>query len=66
METIAIKSCPFCGSPSVGLSCSGDHSNTRSWIECHKCHAKGPEFNDPDFPGDEVTMNAVEAWNRRV
>lgn len=45
----------------IGMGVTADCETTPAYVECTKCRATGPEFNQDD--GD--IKNAIRAWNRR-
>lgn len=62
-----IKACPFCGSKddpnTQQLGPSLFTENSRSFVGCVECGARGPMVEDDDYTRDEYV---IEQWNNRI
>jgi Lar family restriction alleviation protein len=53
---IALTPCVFCGSePALWTEEDGNHMITDAWVECDRCHAKGPIA--------DTEIDAAAKWN---
>ena len=49
----------------IGIGVTPDCDIAPACVECEKCHAYGPEFED-SVNGKDLVELAAEAWNKRV
>lgn len=49
----------------IGMGVTPDCDIAPACVECEKCHAYGPEFED-SVNGKDLVELAAEAWNKRV
>ena len=49
----------------IGMGVTPDCDIAPACVECEKCHAYGPEFEDL-VNGKDLVELAAEAWNKRV
>ncbi len=60
--------CPFCGGLGQPDEDAGDgaHGPSLAWIQCGRCHARGPLVSgDSDGPSDAMRAAARNGWNQR-
>lgn len=49
----------------IGIGITPDCDIAPACVECEKCHARGPEFEN-SVDDKDLIERAVEAWNRRT